>query len=373
MSRMRASLRRAGLAGLLVLTLAVVAEPAGAAAPAPITPIDLGTFGGEAASVSTINNRGQVVGWMQTAEGRVHPFLWHRGAKTDLGTLGGDEGVASDVNERGHVVGNSVTATGERHAFLWRDGTMTDLGTLGGTFSSATFVDGKDQVFGRSFAADGTNQPFVWSGGVMRPLSAPGWTELGVSDVSESGYAVGGGRNPDGVRQAFVWYRGVLTGLPSLEPGTTSSAQFVNERGQALGLVFGPATGQHRTVTWTGGRVTQVSDSGAEPGGINDQGSVVGMTGADQAFLLRCRKLTLLRIGTETSWARWLNNRDDVVVQATGEQPARFFLWRRGTARQLAGLTPDSEVRIGAINDRGQVVGASNAPESNPRAVLWNT
>ena len=50
--------------------------------------IDLGTLGGEESWAWAINNRGQVVGWSETTDGDIHPFLWEKGEMTDLGPPG---------------------------------------------------------------------------------------------------------------------------------------------------------------------------------------------------------------------------------------------------------------------------------------------
>ena len=87
-----------------------------------ISIIDLGTLGGTFSFAGAINERGQVVGYSETASGEIHAFLWHQGVMTDLGTLGGTISQAFTINERGQVVGNSDTALGEGHAALWTKG-----------------------------------------------------------------------------------------------------------------------------------------------------------------------------------------------------------------------------------------------------------
>jgi probable HAF family extracellular repeat protein len=86
---------------------------------------DLGTLGGRAgAGAAAVNDRGQIVGYSQTAAWLGHAFLWNAGGMTDLGGGGAPTTgiVATGISERVEVVGT----------FLWQDGTITRLGRLGG-------------------------------------------------------------------------------------------------------------------------------------------------------------------------------------------------------------------------------------------------
>ena len=80
---------------------------------------DLGTLGGSHSGARAINDRGQVVGWSDTADGAMHAVLWEGGTLTELGTLVGDTILAYAVNARRQAVGVSETARGEWHAALW--------------------------------------------------------------------------------------------------------------------------------------------------------------------------------------------------------------------------------------------------------------
>ena len=65
--------------------------------------------------------KGQVVGEgsIPFSSYHMHAFLWKDGTMTDLGTLGGATSWAYGINNRGQVVGYSETASGEMRAFLW--------------------------------------------------------------------------------------------------------------------------------------------------------------------------------------------------------------------------------------------------------------
>src|SRR5262249_14148459 len=82
--------------------------------------VDLGTLGGEQSSAIAINNRGQVIGTSETADGQTHAFFWQHGRMTDLGTVGPwNVCFPYDINERAQVVGSCSANEETAHAVLW--------------------------------------------------------------------------------------------------------------------------------------------------------------------------------------------------------------------------------------------------------------
>ena len=138
--------------------------------------IDLGTLGGAVGLGNALNNRGQVVGFMDLAgDATAHPFLWDRGVLTDLGPLGGENGEANWLNDAGEVIGQADLPGGqEHHAFLWKTGVMTDLGTVAGdSCSNAWGNNAKGQIVGASSDICGLAvHAFLWEhGGPMIDLN----------------------------------------------------------------------------------------------------------------------------------------------------------------------------------------------------------
>lgn len=84
------------------------------------TIIDLGTLGGRHSRATDINSSQVVVGYSDTASGRVEAFAWHEDVgMIPLGTLAGGESKAHAINDRGIVVGESTNAAGQTVAVKW--------------------------------------------------------------------------------------------------------------------------------------------------------------------------------------------------------------------------------------------------------------
>jgi probable HAF family extracellular repeat protein len=155
---------------------------------------DLGTLGGFFTGPAGLNDRGDVVGFAQTATFEYHAFLFtDEGGLRDLGAHGGVQSQAFGVNRSRHVAGTFTRADGTTGAFL--DGAdigMVDLGSLGGRFGSAARdVNDAGEVVGLSYLPSDVAHAFRWtSTDGMQDLGTLGvrWTvgdpETGIASTS---------------------------------------------------------------------------------------------------------------------------------------------------------------------------------------------
>jgi probable HAF family extracellular repeat protein len=281
------------------------------------TIVDLKTLpeGGFESFASSVNSRGQVVGfalntvadpYSLAAPGffpmQTRAFLWQNGAMQDLGTLGGSGAFAYFVNEHGQIVGQSYinstpnpgTGIPTIDAFLWENGSMRDLGSLGGTLTTTTAFNNRGELVGSSnLAGDLKSHPYLWTKNRgMQDLGTLGGDNGVTNWINEAGDVAGKADLPGPLPQnhnAVLWKNGVIRDLGSLPGDSCANAYYINAGGQVVGtsenrdLCLVP-TGEHAFLWEHDGPMVDLNNL-IPPGSslqltfavaINDHGEIAG-------------------------------------------------------------------------------------------------
>jgi probable HAF family extracellular repeat protein len=279
------------------------------------------------------------------------------GFKTDLGTLGGPNSWMNwgQINNRGQVVGFSETADPDPNGedvcafrdhltcrpFLWQRFHMIALPTLGGNNGQASAINNHGQIVGMAET------------GAVDPTCAPGATN-------------------SRVELPVLWEDGKPTALPTVDGDPDGLAFWINDHGQAVGFT-GNCSGALHAVSWENYTATQLPDlgHGATAWGNNNLGQIVGQVGsADGSTQLsglwqNDTLITTLPLpaGDIGSIAFGINNRGQVVG---GSFDSTFnwshaFIWEDGVTTDLNTLFPDSSniyaTFAAKINERGEIGG----------------
>ena len=197
----------------------------------------------------SINNHGDVVGFRRPGADRPgahdEAFYWSEGGGArGLGGLGGGFSWAWGVNDRREVVGQAERADGNRVAFVWtkRDG-MRSLGDLPGgqVGSAALHVTDRGSVVGYAYGAAGQHAMLWTDRDGMRDLGdlPGGLSESAAFSANDRGQVVGYGYTAGpgyGYRRAILWTEdGALRDLGVLKPDDDSIAVDINKDGTVLG------------------------------------------------------------------------------------------------------------------------------------------
>ena len=300
-----------------------------------------------------------------------------RYAVVDLPTLGGSVAIAYAINDRGQVDGFS-TLPGDTviHSFVFKNGVMTDLGTLGGPNS-------------QSFA------------GLNNETQVPGSSDTSMSDPNGEDFC-GFGTNLSCL--GFVWQNGVMTPLPTLG-GNNSQAAGINDHGQVAGYAETsrvdpncppPQVLQFRPVIWSESQIQPLplypGDADGAAFWINNKGELVGASGACAAYDPRYglplsphhallwrqdqRPIDLGNLGGKiNNGAFAINDRSDIVGASDlpGDIYQHAFLWQKGAMSDLGGFPGNVVSAALGINNQGQITGVSQDTNQNDRVFLCRT
>ncbi|BCL35706.1 hypothetical protein [Nostoc sp. MS1] len=145
---------------------------------------ELATLGGDGGTARAINNRGQIVGYVDSDSVLDGNFvntavIWQKDAKgvyqlKDLGTFGAEQATLREINDQGDIIGSTSNGSGASTAstpFMLRGDEFTALGSLGGNTGSVNALNEFKQVVGASQIASGTNHAYIWNQGVMTDLN----------------------------------------------------------------------------------------------------------------------------------------------------------------------------------------------------------
>jgi probable HAF family extracellular repeat protein len=281
---------------------------------------------GEGSIALAINDRGQIVGgssYRSSVGGGSHDewqaTLWENGKIKKL-----PGGQAQGINKRGQIIGDD---------FLWQNGRKIDLGFW------PTAINDHGEVVGWKQAAN-MSRAFLWVNGKRTALPTLGGPSSSAAAINDRGQIVGSAdtkvRDKDGapLSHAALWEKGRVTDLGTLG-GPTSEALDINDRGQIVGKADTKAKGEFgdpiwHAFLWEKGKMTDLGPLFNEAKAINDRGQIVGHCDFPKPF------------------------RDDAC------------LWENGKLTDLGTLPRMPDSSAFALNNSGQIVGASTF-----RAVLW--
>src|SRR5262249_3338725 len=170
-------------------------------------------------------------------------------------------------------------------ALRWESGGRKGLGSVGGPDAFDPIINERGQVAGDSYTDWKPNpttgiptvHPFLWENGQMLDLGSLGGTFAGIDWLNNRGQVVGLMTLPDDeVQHPFLWDRGTLIDLGTLG-GSNGEAVTVNDAGEVAGVADLP-NGLHNAFLWKNGVMTDLGNLGVTsfPHGMNSKGQVVG-------------------------------------------------------------------------------------------------
>lgn len=197
----------------------------------------LGTLGGLSSNPYGLNDRGQIVGESQTADGIYHSTLFNGSSPINLTPGLSRPSGATAINDGGVIVGVVPCDCGDFHAARYAGGDINDLGTLGGPASDTSGINDAGQIVGFT-TSPGPYAPraYLYEHGVMTDIGTLGGDWADASAINRAGQIAGQSQvaGPGDHFHAFLYTHGMMTDLGALD-GHDTTALALNNVGQVVG------------------------------------------------------------------------------------------------------------------------------------------
>lgn len=268
-----------------------------------------------------------------------------------IGTLGGAESMAYGVNDSGQVVGWSRDSSNAQKAFIWSNGILTPLV---GTSANALEINNLGQI-----AGEANDRAVIWQNGLIIDLGTTGIYSEPAIAINDAGQVTGWQHTSatDASSPYHAWIWDSTSGIQDIDTTGNSWAYDINELGTVVGRIGSPV---HQGAIWENGSMTPIANT-EQAQGINDLGQVVGYSSSHSAFLYNNGTIIDLgKIGDSTD-AKAINNRTQIVGKYMINGSERALLWSDGVMYELNDLVTNSSgflISYAAdINNSGQIVG----------------
>ena len=325
--------------------------------------------GASATIINGISPQGDIVGGYSLG-GVSHAFQLSNGAFTSIDYPNAAFTTATGQNAAGDIVGRYRDAAGVNHGFLLSNGQFTTIDFPSATYTGATAIDNAGNVTGRCTVSGSTHGFLLASSKpplryTIRDLGVVGNAPAQPFVIKENRLVSGGAAAPDGTVQAVVWANGAMTGLGSA--GLNSVAFGINAGAIAVG----------------GAEIQSPDPTGEDFCGFQALG-VPSAGNTCRPFTSQYGVKTLLpTLGGANGVAEFINARGQVagiaentVLDPSCPSPQKYqfkpVLWQGGEAFELPTVKGDLNGVALAINENGQIAGASGACSTFSPTVLTN-
>lgn len=165
---------------------------------------------------SCLNNKGEVVGYGEDADGVRKIFIYSNDEFTELDHPAGwrDYVEAIAINNNGEVLGNGMKEIGIPQGFMYSNGNYTEILPDGWKEAAARDMNDRGEVVGNGINANRVKIGFLFSNGNYTELMSNWWIDADILNINNNGEVVGIGL--EGVTDPYFYFysNGNYTELP---------------------------------------------------------------------------------------------------------------------------------------------------------------